>query len=200
MLRSLRDAFGSCERQIDEIQHLVDQQPIPSPRGEDVSRSAVTDWRAHLHPILESVDNLLAWRGEEVSLVPPTPEEEKGDRLFGKHASFDALMHELAERDAEIPRDEKEAISLSLLYYRRAYEETRDVTSGNQKIQVAYLIGELARRVGDLSEAQQYLNVAIRTGQEFVHQYHQDPAKTALAQKIVELARDQARSCRGAAL
>jgi len=196
MLKSLRDTFGNCERQIEEIQNLVDQQAQVGPLAEDPCRSALVNWRTQLHPLLQSVDHLLAWRSDG-AVAGPKSESPGTARPFGGFSSFGDFLKAVAERDPEIPRNEQEAVSLSLLYYRRAYEETRDVTGGNKKIQVAYLIGELARRVGETGEAQQYFNVAVRTGQEFVHEHRQDPAKTALAQKIIELARDQARVCRG---
>ena len=200
MLRSLRETCGTCEQQIEEIRKLVEQQPAVGPSTEDPCRSAVTSWRTYLHPILASVDDLLTWRSEGVAPSSLPDEAARSSYSFGGYPSFEGFLNAVAERDPEVPRDEQQTISWSLLYYRRAYEETRDVSSGNQKIQVAYLIGELARRAGEIEEAWQYFNVAIRTGQEFIHEHRQDPAKTALAQRIMELARDQARACRGVAV
>jgi hypothetical protein len=60
------------------------------------------------------------------------------------------------------------------------------------------MIGELARRAGELEMAREYLQSAMRTGQEFIHQHRNDYAKTALARKILEMAVEQARKCTSA--
>ena len=91
------------------------------------------------------------------------------------------------------------AMSLSLQYYRQAYEGSREISGDNQKIQIAYMIGELARRVGQLPLAREFLSVAIRNGQEFIHQFRDDKAKTALARKILEIAVEQSRLCKNPA-
>ena len=76
-------------------------------------------------------------------------------------------------------------------YYKQSFEQSRDISPGNQQIQAAYLIGELFRRVGDHEEGKKYFNLAIRVGQDFVNKNRDDVNKTALARRILQLAIEQ---------
>jgi len=197
MLKSLRESFDRCQQQIEDFRGAVDQRPQVGPATEDPYRTAIGNWSNNLDPILKSLDGLLAWRGD-------TPENETlpaaGPSMgsFGGYPTFAAFLESLARRNPEVPLNEHEAISLSLQYYRRSYEETREISGGNQKIQVAYMIGELARRAGELAQAREFLNAAVRIGQEFIHKNRDDATKTALARKILEMAVEQSRLCREA--
>jgi len=194
MLKSLRESFGHCERQMDDIQGLIDERP----GAEDPCRSALGGWRSSLNPVLKSVDDLLSWQDQDMPRSAASPDDESAVVAFGGYASFDAFLHAIAGQNPEIPRNEREAVLLSLHHYRRAYEESRDVSGGNQKIQVAYMIGELARRAGEIDQAEQYFNVAIRAGHEFIYKHSQDRARTALARKILEMAIERLHECRDA--
>lgn len=113
--------------------------------------------------------------------------------LYGdaNHPSFANFLSSLKESWPEIPLNEYEAMKSALKYYKQSYQEAKDITQKNQKIQAAYLIAELSRRVGDLKEAENYFEEAKRTGQDFIRRNQDDPNKIALAQKIVELATKQ---------
>lgn len=86
---------------------------------------------------------------------------------------------------------EREALGKATNYYKRAFEESREVEASNQRIQVSYLLAELSRRIGDIDQARVYFNSTIKHGQEFINHYREDKAQTALARKILELAVDQ---------
>jgi uncharacterized protein (DUF2225 family) len=107
------------------------------------------------------------------------------------HLTFVNFLSSLKESWPEIPLNEYEAMKSALKYYKQSYQEANDITQKNQKIQAAYLIAELSRRVGDLKEAENYFEEAKRTGQDFIRRNQDDPNKIALAQKIVELATKQ---------
>jgi uncharacterized protein (DUF2225 family) len=107
------------------------------------------------------------------------------------HLIFVNFLSSLKESWPEIPLNEYEAMKSALKYYKQSYQEAKDITQKNQKIQAAYLIAELSRRVGDLKEAENYFEEAKRTGQDFIRRNQDDPNKIALAQKIVELATKQ---------
>jgi uncharacterized protein (DUF2225 family) len=198
LLKSIQESFGRCARQIEEFSELVEGQPQVGPTSEDPYRTALFTWRSNLDPILQSVDSLLVWRGTEPDAQIQIPADSQTARPFAGYPSFDTFLNAMAEKNNGVPQNELEAVSWSLLYYRRAYEESHDVTGSNQKIQVAYMIGELARRVGENENAWQYFNIAIRTGQEVIHLHRDDPSKTALARKIMEMAREQAHACNAA--
>jgi uncharacterized protein (DUF2225 family) len=153
----------------------------------------------------ESVDELtdicaqshnftLGAESENIKIIPKVLEELiPSQSPFGgrDHLTFRSFSSSLKEIWSEIPLNECEAMKLALKYYKKSYQEIRDITQENQKIQAAYLIAELSRRVGDYQEARSYFEEAKSTGQDFIRINRDDPNKIALAQKIVELATKQ---------
>jgi uncharacterized protein (DUF2225 family) len=107
------------------------------------------------------------------------------------HLAFAGFLASLQKIWSEIPLDECQAIKSALKYYKQSYRETREVTPKNQKIQSAYLVAELSRRVGDYQEAGSYFREAKKSGQDFIRTNQDDSNKIALARKIVELATTQ---------
>jgi hypothetical protein len=118
------------------------------------------------------------------------------EERYGDYPSYFDFLQALGNFWDGVPRTETEAMSLSLSHYRTAYREGRAIPAGNPQIQLAYMIGELARRVDDYDVAQEFLNLAIRTGRDWIHKLNSDPTKTALARRIVELAVEQLHSVR----
>jgi hypothetical protein len=201
MLGSLRETFDNCRQQVESFQGLVNQLPQVGPVSEDPYRMAVGNWSTNLDPIIRSMDELLAWRGDTPESVVPGAAATMSGGLgnsFGGYPTFGEFLETLVRRSREVPLNEFEAISLSLRHYRKSYEESREISGSNQKIQVAYMIGELARRAGELEQAREFFTAAIRYGQEFIHKNRNDATKTALARKIVELAVEQSRLCKEA--
>jgi hypothetical protein len=109
------------------------------------------------------------------------------------HPSFVSFLSSLKEIWGEVPINECEAMKLALKYYKQNYQEEKDVTQENQKIQSAYVIAELSRRVGDYPEAENYFKEAQRTAQDFIRKNRDNTNKIALARKIMELASKQGR-------
>jgi tetratricopeptide (TPR) repeat protein len=89
--------------------------------------------------------------------------------------------------------DEQEALEAAVEYYKKAFEDGRSISAGNQQIQASYLIAELSRRIGKYEDGKQYFNTTIKYGQEFIYQNRRDQSRTALARKILELAIEQGR-------
>jgi len=125
---------------------------------------------------------------DEINSIPP----ENGPAAFGpafySHSSFDEFLIKLARMWDGVPRSEKEAMRRAAKYYIRAFEQGKEIGTGNQAIQAAYLIGELSRRTGDNDTARQYFNTTIKMGQEFINEIRGDRNRTALARKLLELA------------
>jgi len=149
---------------------------------------------------LDSLFSPLEHKSEQLLLIHRRNEKlalEEGDESFKlsggfrNFSSFEKFLSSLRRTWSEIPMNQYEAMGLSLRYYKQSFEQSRDISPGNQQIQAAYLIGELSRRVGDYEEAKKYFNVAIRTGQDFVNKNKDDVNKTALARKILESAFEQ---------
>lgn len=152
----------------------------------------ITELDSLISPLEQKSEQLLSIyaRNEKLAL-------EEGDESFKlsggfkNFSSFESFLASLRKFWTEIPINEYEAMGFSLKYYKQSFEQSRDISPGNQQIQAAYLIGELSRRVGDYDEAKKYFNVAIRTGQDLVNKNKDDVNKAALARKILELAFEQ---------
>jgi uncharacterized protein (DUF2225 family) len=121
-------------------------------------------------------------------------EGDDGSARFGRYSSFREFLASAKRRWDGVVLDEQEALKKAVHYYRQAFESGRDVSPGNQQIQVSYLIAELSRRVGDYDLAKQYFSSTIKSGQEFIYQNRRDRPRTQLARKIMELAIEQGRA------
>jgi len=117
----------------------------------------------------------------------------QGQPAFREHASLSEFL--LRQRPIWncIVINEREALEQAIKNYKEAFEGARDIAAGNQQIQAAYLIAELSRRIGDYDGARQYFTSTIKAGQEFIYLNRQDPSRTQLARKILELAIEQGR-------
>ncbi len=194
MVESLQNSFGNCEEQIQQIIELVELQPAVGPTAEDPYRSALANWETNLGPMMSSVEKLLTWRDTAEPVAPAS--ENEITVTNDEDSSFGVFLSSLQAKDKGIPLNEIDALRSALKYYHRAYETARDTSGGNQKIQLAYMIGELARRIGEFDRAQEFFNVAMRGGQEIIHANRGDESRSALARKIIEMARDQVKECR----
>lgn len=108
-----------------------------------------------------------------------------------KHLAFASFLSSLKGIWPEISLNECEAMKLALKYYKQSYHDIKDITQENQRIQAAYLIAELSRRVGDCQKAESYFEEVKRIGQAFIQRNQDDANKIALAEKIVALAKKQ---------
>ena len=101
---------------------------------------------------------------------------------------FDDFLFDLKMDWPGVPVNEKEALELSLENYKKSLTQN---LRGSRIIQIPYLIGELSRRIGDLSAAREYFDLTIDAGNDFIQQNKDDQVKTALAQKILQMAHQQ---------
>lgn len=101
---------------------------------------------------------------------------------------FEDFLFDLKMDWPGVPVNEKEALELSLENYKKSLTQN---LRGNRMIQIPYLIGELSRRIGDLGTAREYFDLTIDAGNDFIQQNRDDRLKTALAQKILEMAHQQ---------
>ncbi len=197
-LSMLRSSLRESDQMIQELRGMFESRPADETEGDDSYRQAAAQWRSCLDPILQSVDDLLLWKNERQAGSGSPSHGAGAENQYGEHPSFKEFLREVNEDTDEIPSDEAESLYYSLKYYRQAFEASRSGVGSNQKIQLAYMVGELSRRVGELVQAREYFNVAIRTGHEVIHQFRHDESKTALARKIVEMASEQSRLCKDA--
>lgn len=128
---------------------------------------------------------------ENIKITPNVTETLISDDslyLGEDRLTFMSFLSSLRGIWIEIPLSECEAMKLALKYYKQSYQEERDITQEGQRIQEAYLIAELSRRVGDYQEAENHFKEARRIGEDFIQRNQEDTNKIALARKIVELA------------
>lgn len=113
---------------------------------------------------------------------------------FAGFPSFSDFMLEAKRKWDGLAINEHEALNLAAKHYRKAFTSGKNISVGNQQLQVSYLIAELSRRVGEYDIAKQYFNSTIKAGQEFIYQNRTDKSRTELARKIMELAIEQGRT------
>ncbi len=117
-------------------------------------------------------------------------EDETGDVGSSSPDVF-SLMAALKQQWDGVPLNERDALRMAAESYTRALEEGKEVSAGNQQVQVCYLIAEISRRIGMHAEARDFFNSVLKVGQEFVRRYQSDKSRTALARRILELAMEQ---------
>lgn len=112
---------------------------------------------------------------------------------FAGFPTFTDFLQDIKSGWDGIVLNEKEALEAAVEHYKKAFEDGRSISAGNQQIQASYLIAELSRRIDQHEDAKQYFNTTIKYGQEFIYQNRLDQSRTALARKILELAIEQGR-------
>ena len=115
-------------------------------------------------------------------------QDKESARDYADLLKFEDLLFDLKRDWPGVPVNEKEALEFSLENYKKSLAKE---VKGNRMIQIPYLIGELSRRTGDLASAEEYFDLTIDAGQDFVQQNRDDQLKTALARKILEMAHQQ---------
>jgi uncharacterized protein (DUF2225 family) len=214
-MNRLRSHYGNEE---DEIHHLAMavETCFPPPAGiaeQDRQRrglrteitQAVNKIKGDISSLRENLDELaeilaesknlmvvsesgnieIAAEAGENSISGETFREGKNQPIFG------TFLASIKKIWPELPLGEIEAMKFALGYYKQSHQQTTEIEQENQKIQAAYLIAELSRRVGNYGEAESYFDEAKRIGQDFIRRNQDDLNKIALAQKIVELAESQ---------
>ncbi|MBI5867634.1 MAG: DUF2225 domain-containing protein [candidate division Zixibacteria bacterium] len=198
-LRELTGDIGRLSAKVGDIKQMIDSNPDTGASrpddtdGPDRCHRAISGIIDHLEGITSGVESLqdrLNSKDGECHTASGTAE------TFGESTSYEAFLGELRTKWLLVPTNEWDALTLALDHYTKSFEEARDIPAGNAQIQLTYMIGELARRVGQYQTAQQYFNLAIRTGREWLHKMGDDPTKSALARHVVDLAVEQMHTIR----
>jgi uncharacterized protein (DUF2225 family) len=190
------------KEKLDKLKNVVEIQfkVKSSDQEQNLKRESIKNNYLKVMKELSLLSSGLEQKSDELLSIYARSEKlafEQSDKSFSlaegfrSFPTFETFLSSLRKEWSEIPTNEYEAIKLSLKYYKQSFEQSRDISPGNQQIQATYLIGELSRRVGDYEEARKYFNVAIRAGQDFVNKNREDVNKIALARKVLELAFEQ---------
>lgn len=134
--------------------------------------------------------------GEKVgpqALGPPTVTAAETFLEFANHTAF---LKQVKSTWQDVPLSEHEALELALHHYKEYFEHSRTFTSPELEVQTAYLIAEIARRVGRTRDASGYFNHAIRKGHELIHEYQDDPQRSGYLRKLVDMSVEQGKKNR----
>ncbi|MEW5701254.1 MAG: DUF2225 domain-containing protein [Candidatus Zixiibacteriota bacterium] len=202
-LKELDTCMQRTTQRIETIRGIIERNPEAGSATPDDERA--TRCRAFMNGLAEQIGrysneledmtrSLTQDSGPVVGVGVTT-----GDDAYDEYPSYAAFLLSLKAEWPETPTNEVEALQLACRHYRQAYEEGRGIEPGNAQIQVAYMVGELARRVGEYDEAQRYLTLAARLGRDWIRQMGTDKTKAALARHIVDLSVEQMHELRDAA-
>ncbi len=203
-LRDLSVNVGRLTAGVTEVRQMVDGHPEATAAGPDDTdkpdrfRRTIASVTEHLDAVGAGIETLLGALQDEGVNERTAVVGQMTDERYGDAESHSAFLSSLRGKWDGVPASEWDALSLSLEHYRKAYVEERDIPQGNTQIQLAYMIGELARRVGQYDEAMQFFNVAVRSGRDWMHKLNNDQTNTALAKHLVELALEQSHRIREA--
>jgi uncharacterized protein (DUF2225 family) len=112
---------------------------------------------------------------------------------FKGYSGFKEFLLRIRNVMPEAPANEKEALTQAKEYYRLCLEAGRELKEGPQSFQAFYLIGELARRVGELDEAKRYLNTTINNGRKYTMDKNNPPSAISNVNSILQKAYTQIR-------
>jgi tetratricopeptide (TPR) repeat protein len=164
-------------------------------------KSQMLPYREKFNDRIASLDSGVASTIEQLKATELLLEEYKaatlgadgagGGNVFGNFSAFSDYLVALKKKWDSIVANEHQALEKAVEYYKRAFEESKEIAAGNQQIQASYLIAELSRRIGRYDQAKEYFASTIKHGQEFNYRHREDKAQTALARKIMELATEQ---------
>lgn len=115
---------------------------------------------------------------------------------FFEYPDYRSFLAKVRDHGLAIPLCEEDAQALALQHYKQYFEHSRTFASPELEVQTAYLIAEIARRLGRSQDASGYFNHAIRKCQELIHEYQGDPNRLGILRKLLELAIEQGRKNR----
>lgn len=138
---------------------------------------------------LGKLENLVARENKSKNKINPRVNDLT--KKYKSYSNFTVFLKQLKEKKSEIALNEKEALELALVYYKKNFQGLDILGKEIQKAQTGYLIGELSRRVGDNSTALQFFDFSIKQTQELLQENLNVDYNVALAQKINQLAQQQ---------
>lgn len=123
-------------------------------------------------------------------------ENSQPEQSVSCYHEFSRQLTEFKQADDNIVADETAALSKARDCFITARKNHQIPSSGYQYLQTIYLIGELSRRINDQTTARKYFDKTIKEGQQFVSDNRDNPSRSALARKILELTVEQMNSNR----
>jgi hypothetical protein len=186
ILKSIQTQHEDYLKKIEKLKDLMDFE-----FADEKSKSKETDTKNQYRSLIDQVKEELTTLSNSVDRLQSIYKKNQQETVVPSKndlLKLEDFLFTLKIQWSEIPVNEREALELSLDNYKKSL--TFDLKE-NQRIQISYLIGELSRRTGDLGAAREYLDLTIDVGQNFIQRYSGDQLKTALAQKILEMACQQ---------
>ncbi|MCI0530635.1 MAG: DUF2225 domain-containing protein [candidate division Zixibacteria bacterium] len=164
----------------------VDVQPGSEDKGAPENYREVFEMLdRELDPAEKELKQL--WELLNGKLVSTTP---FGREHFTQKMDLASRLVDLKTVWVGTPLNETEALKFALSYYEDFFKGIPVDHIQGPRIQTAYLIGELYRRVGEYPQSQKYFTLAIGLAQRKIEQ-EKESYRSAFAQKIMELAHQQ---------
>ncbi len=198
-VRSLHSIFYRLDELMNNLSlsinsHISDPSFESNPLASDL-KGAYSEALNHLSSANKQLGSAIEHIQETInvsSTVSLTAVEEDAFSMpYIEHQSYRDFLRNVKDQWEYTPLTEHDALKFAFEFYRASYESGHEVSLGNQKIQVEYLMAELCRRLHRYNEAKKYFNAAIRSAQEFIYERRGDKGATALARKILDLALTQ---------
>lgn len=196
----LKNDAGKFKSNISPLHQLISQDfdSVVGSSARNATSSKLKSTMENIPQVWSSLlDNVeqLQTEFDEVKKEMHQPHSDSPEPLgFGEYPAFCDFLYKVKERWNEIPINETEALALALKYYIKAYQDSREIKAGLQQLQAAYLIAELSRRVGDLSQAAEYFKISSKLAQELMMKNRNDKSIFSNARKIYEMVLEQGRS------
>ncbi len=143
--------------------------------------------------IRENVDRIESEFNSVKEEISGYEAEEKTRNGFAGYPAFKDFLSVAQEKWRDIPLNEIESLDLSLRYYLKAYQNSKEIKAGLQQLQASYMIAELSRRVGNSNQAMDYFKNTSKQAHEMMTRNRNDNTIFANAQKILEACLEQAR-------
>ncbi len=140
---------------------------------------------------ISRIDLLRDFAAKEITSIDMNGEQQLIG--FKNFPDFRYFLEKVKKLMPELPTNEEEALKYAKEYYKKCSEGGRELKDGSQSLQAFYLIGELARRVGDFEESKKYFNSTINGGRTFIMNRANAIADIQRVKSIVEKATTQAK-------
>lgn len=167
-------------------------------------KSQMLPYREKFKMRIASLDSGVEASLEQLKATEQLLEEYKSSTLgtdgmgdsgkIGGYQAFPDFLAALKKKWDGLAVNEHQALEKAVEYYKRAFQNSKEMAAGNQQLQASYLIAELSRRIRRFDQAKEFFAGTIKHGQEFIHKHREDKSLTALARKILELATQQNRA------
>jgi len=198
-VRNLGSVFDRLNEIVINLQqsinnHINDPSFESNPLASEL-KQGYTEAFNHLSSANKQLDSAIKHIQETINVSGNVSMTAVGEDAFSmpydEYPSYRDFLMKLRGMWEYAPLNEHDALKSAFEFYRASYESGHEVSLGNPKIQIEYLMAELCRRLHRYNDAKKYFNAAIRSAQEFIYEHRGDKSATVLARQTLDLALTQ---------